>query len=293
MRDSGFVVQFPFNWVFFKSTAVSILRSQLTAKLLSRSLSSADEDFGRKWSDLAPISVPLLSFCHLLHSQGANFQNFKIFKEQTHILIIFSIATKFWSSSLSIVVWLDERFVFKVRHWIALSDSFLVPSSESVQWKQKSCQMKTSEILFLSYWFWLIPKTIGNRKRDCAWGCARRINTTSENLQIEKHKSGRRSFRSPDWFVLFDLQIFWGGVYPPSATSRTISEGWCSRKFDRLFRCFDPLSRHLTEAKRRTRTVSKSATFLATESVIPAPFKRGETKVQIFGKEKCKTFRQY
>ena len=68
-----------------------------------------------------------------------------------------------------------------------------------------------------------MPKTIGNKKRDCAWGCARRINTTSENLQIEKHKSGGRSFRSPDWFVLFDLQIFWGGVYPPSATSRTIS----------------------------------------------------------------------
>ena len=41
---------------------------------------------------------------------------------------------------------------------------------------------------------------------------------TSENLQIEKHKSGRRSFRSPDWFVLFELQIFFGGVYPPSAT---------------------------------------------------------------------------
>ena len=69
----------------------------------------------------------------------------------------------------------------------------------------------------------LIPKTIRNRKGDCAWGCAQRINTTSENLQIEKHKSGRRPFRSPDWFVLFDLQIFWGGVYPPSATSRTIS----------------------------------------------------------------------
>ena len=72
-------------------------------------------------------------------------------------------------------------------------------------------------------WIKLIPKTIGNRKRDCAWGCAWRINTTWENLQIEKHKSGGRSFRSLDWFVLFDLQIFWGGVYPPSATSRTIS----------------------------------------------------------------------
>ena len=72
-------------------------------------------------------------------------------------------------------------------------------------------------------WIKLTPKTTGNRKRDCARGCARRINTTSENLQIEKHKSGGRSFRSPDWFVLFDLQVFWGGVYPPSATSRTIS----------------------------------------------------------------------
>ena len=34
----------------------------------------------------------------------------------------------------------------------------------------------------------LIPKTIGNRKRDCAWRCAWGINTTWENLQIEKHK---------------------------------------------------------------------------------------------------------
>ena len=72
-------------------------------------------------------------------------------------------------------------------------------------------------------WIKLIPKTIGNRKRDCAWGCAWGINTTWENLQIEKHKSGRRSFRSSNWFVLFDLQIFSGGVYSPSATSRTIS----------------------------------------------------------------------
>ena len=72
-------------------------------------------------------------------------------------------------------------------------------------------------------WIKLIPKTIGNRKRDSAWGCARGINTTRENLQIAKHKSGRRSFRAPDWFVLCDLQIFSGGVYPLSATSRTIS----------------------------------------------------------------------
>ena len=67
-------------------------------------------------------------------------------------------------------------------------------------------------------------------------------------------------------------------------------------------------SRHLTV--RRMPTVSKSATFLATESVNSAPFKRGETDVQIFwqgkaqnsspilrctffGKEKNKTHRQF
>ena len=72
-------------------------------------------------------------------------------------------------------------------------------------------------------WIKLIPKTIGNRKRDCVRGCARRINTTWENLQIEKHNSVRWAERAPSWFVLFDLQIFSGGVYPPSATSRTIS----------------------------------------------------------------------
>ena len=49
-------------------------------------------------------------------------------------------------------------------------------------------------------WIKLIPKTIGNRKRDCAWGYAWGINTTWENLQIEKHKSGRRSFRAPQYW---------------------------------------------------------------------------------------------
>ena len=31
----------------------------------------------------------------------------------------------------------------------------------------------------------------------------------------------------------------------------------------------------------------------ATESVNSAPFKRGKTKVQVFGKEKCKILRQH
>ena len=55
-------------------------------------------------------------------------------------------------------------------------------------------------------------------KRDCAWGFDRAIHTTWENLQIEKHKSGRRSSRSPDWFVIFDLQSFLGGITERSLT---------------------------------------------------------------------------
>ena len=114
----------------------------------------------------------------------------------------------------------------------------------------------------------------------------------------------------------FGTEDFSGGVYPPSATSRTISFFYFQEflvliwfyfsmrrrtvqpKFDRLFRCFNPLSRHLTEVKRsrrvrifgRLRTVSNSATFLAKESVNSALFARGETEVQIFGKESTKFF---
>ena len=52
----------------------------------------------------------------------------------------------------------------------------------------------------------------------------------------------------------------------------------------------DPLSRsHLTEEKRRVRILRRMGTFLATESVNSA----GETKVQVFGKEQCKTHRQF
>ena len=153
------------------------------------------------------------------------------------------------------------------------------------------------------------PKTIGNRKGDCAWGCARGINTTWENLQIEKHnQSGERKERLPD--LCFSICRFSQVVFIPRAQPHAQSlflfpivlvlicfifrweEGRCSRKFDRLFRCFNPQSHPLTEAKRRMGTVSKSATFLATESVNLAPFKRGE-RGAFFRKEKCKTLRQY
>ena len=48
-----------------------------------------------------------------------------------------------------------------------------------------------------------------------------------------------------------------------------------------------------TIAKSANFTKNANWTFLATESVNSAPFKRGETKVQIFGKAKCKTLRQF
>ena len=138
---------------------------------------------------------------------------------------------------------LAKKFAPQFLHsWMALSSRFPLPKtlhfskrfasfalSDGVIDRGSKQQSKRSNFRLLcssfssKKWIKLIPKTIGNRKRDCAWGCAWGINTTWENLQIEKHKSGRRSIRSPNWFVLFDLQIFSGGVYSPSATSRTIS----------------------------------------------------------------------
>ena len=107
--------------------------------------------------------------------------------------------------------------------------------------------------------------------------------------------------------MLFDLQIFSGGVYSPSATSRTISFSISNSFGINLIHFFDfstikkngaagnsivcfaasiaCQSRHVTV--RRMRTVSKSATFLATESVNSAPFKRGKTEVQIFWQGKA------
>ena len=94
------------------------------------------------------------------------------------------------------------------------SASYIVREVLSVRERERERERKRER---------LIPKTIGNRKRDCAWGCAWGINTTWENLQIEKHKSVRWAERTPSWLVLFDLQIFSDGVYSPSATLRTIS----------------------------------------------------------------------
>ena len=54
-----------------------------------------------------------------------------------------------------------------------------------------------------------------------------------------------------------------------------------------------PCHAAIWQEKRRVRILRRMGTFLATESVNSEPFKRGETKVQIFGKEKCKTHHQF
>ena len=68
-------------------------------------------------------------------------------------------------------------------------------------------QILPSPILFFpsKNWIKLIPKTIGNRKKRLCVRWLGVINLTWENLQIAKHKSGRRSFSLADWFVLCDL----------------------------------------------------------------------------------------
>ena len=58
----------------------------------------------------------------------------------------------------------------------------------------------------------IITNAIGSRKRLCM-RLLEVISTTCENLQIAKHKSVRRSFHSPEWFALCDLQILSGSAY--------------------------------------------------------------------------------
>ena len=63
-------------------------------------------------------------------------------------------------------------------------------------------------------------KTIGNRKKRFRL-CVRLRSEDKHHLRKSSDRKAqirRRSFRSPNWFVLFDLKISWVGVYPPSAT---------------------------------------------------------------------------
>ena len=134
------------------------------------------------------------------------------------------------------------------------------------------------------------------------------INTTWENLQIEKHKSVRWAetnaflicaFRSADFlrwclfpkrnlthnlFFLFPI-VFGINLIHFFDFSTRKKNGAAGNSIVCFAASIPCRSRHLTV--RRMRTVSKSAKFLATESVNSAPFKRGETEVQIFWQGKA------
>ena len=131
------------------------------------------------------------------------------------------------------------------------------------------------------------------------------------NLQIEKHKSVRWAERTPPWFVLFDLQIFSGGVYSPSATSRTISFS-ISNSFWYLFFQFFRRERRTVQPKIRScalllRSPVNHAIWQCEEyelfrkvqrfwqwKVWTQRISKGEKlRCKIFGKEKRKTLRQY
>ena len=104
--------------------------------------------------------------------------------------------------------------------------------------------------------------------------------------------------------MLCDLHIFSGGVYPPSATSHTISFsisnsfginlihffGGKDGEAERSMACSILRSLFVLFEIGRTKSAifTKSANFLATQSVNSATFGRGGTKVQVFGKGKCK-----
>ena len=168
----------------------------------------------------------------------------------------------------------------------------------------------------------LIPKTIGNRKKKRL--CLRLRSGDKHHLRKSADRKAQISpvsgtnaflicaFRSADFlrwclspernlrhnlFFLFTIVFGINLIHFFDEKKDGADE---IRSF--FFRCFDPLSRHLTEVKRSRRvriyeecelSRVEECNFLATKSVNSAPFHRGETKVQIFGKEKCKTLRQF
>ena len=142
-----------------------------------------------------------------------------------------------------------------------------------------------------------IPKTIGNRKRDCAWGCARGINATF--LQIAKHKSVRWAEWTPSSPGLcFAICRFFQVVFIPRAPNAQSlflfpivfginlihffrsEEERCSRTFDGLF------GSSIT-CRAIWQRQNEEWNILSTQSVNSAPFERGGAnyKVKILARE--------
>ena len=184
---------------------------------------------------------------------------------------------------------------------VAQSTSALVSSKNLA--KDYACHSENAQ---------LIPKTIGNRKRDCAWGCARGL-TPPEKICRSKstNQSGERNERRPD--LCFSICRFSQVVFIPRAQPHAQSLFPFPIVFGiNLVHFFDEKKdgaagnskvcfgasipcHAIWQKRRRMRTVSKSATYLrATEGWTQRHSRaESEKKVQIFGKEKCKTHHQF
>ena len=109
-------------------------------------------------------------------------------------------------------LWLQTKAALFFRSFRTVVFDPLHPREK--QWKLKPETACSLSKLIIGV---LIPKTIGNRKGDRAWGCARGINTIWENLQIKKDKSvpGKRNERLPD--LCFSIWRFSQMVFIPRA----------------------------------------------------------------------------
>ena len=156
----------------------------------------------------------------------------------------------------------------------------------------------------------IIPKTIGNRQRDVREVALGEYTPPQKICRSKStNQEGVRSAHRSD--LCFSICRFSQVVFIPQAQPHAQSlflfpivfginlvhffvfDFFLGRKKNgaagNSIVCFAASipcqSRHLTV--RRMRTVSKGATFFATESVNPALFKRGETDVQIFWQGKA------
>ena len=176
----------------------------------------------------------------------------------------------------------------------------------------------------------IIPKTIGNRKRDCAWVCAWGINTTWEICRSKStNQFSERNERLPD--LCFSICRFSQVVFIPQAQPHAQSlflfpivfginlihffdfvdekEERCSRKLDRVLCCFDPLSITPFDSAKNTNCFEKCNVFSNGKCELSAfqkvrnwgaKFWQGKAqnsspllRFPFFSKEKCKTHRQF
>ena len=124
------------------------------------------------------------------------------------------------------------EFTLSVAKNVALFETVRALRFASVKWRDRGSKHRNKRSNFRLHRpsshrkkkrIKLIPKTIGNRKRDCAWCYARRIDKQLRKSADRKAQISPVSGTNALLICAFRLQIFWCGVYPPSTTSRTIS----------------------------------------------------------------------